>query len=298
MSAAAIPDAAAPASDDVNAQMQHFVQQLAIDTSRPGLQLPSYPDVALRVQRVLSDVNATSERVLRVLSGDPVLAARILALANSAAVNASGRAVTDLRAAVARLGFDSLRTAAIGLALTQLRMAADYRGIERPMTALWQESVHTAAMGFVLARQSHRFPPETAMLAGLVSGVGKLYLLTRSSQYPALFASAEDYRALESQWHPQVARGILESWELAPAIVDAVGDIDEAPQDQRQKSSLSDVLAASQLMIRCHREPQQFEAHLPAHQAAMRLELTPGSCTTLLKESAAEVQALRDALVR
>lgn len=280
------------------ADMQRFVQQLAIDTSTPGLQLPSYPEVALRVQRVLSDANASSERVLRVLSGDPVLAARILALANSAAVNRSGRTITDLRAAMARLGFDALRSAAIGLALTQLRRAAEYRPIERPMTALWQESVHTAALGFVLARLGGRFPPETAMLAGLVSGVGKLYLLTRSSQYPALFATARDYRELESRWHPQVARGILESWHLAPAIVDAVGDIDEAPQDQRSRSSLADVLATSQMLIRCHGTPGQIEAELPANHSAQRLELTAAACTSLLKESAAEIQALREALVR
>jgi HD-like signal output (HDOD) protein len=278
--------------------MQRFVRQLATDTSSPGLQLPSYPEVALRVQRVLSDVNAGSERVLRVLSGDPVLAARILALANSAAGNGSGRSVTDLRSAVARLGFDALRSAAISIAVAQLRKAAEYRGIERPMTALWQESVHTAAMGFVLARLGHRFPPETAMLAGLVSGVGKLYLLTRSSQYPALFASAEDYRELERQWHPQVARGILESWQLAPVIVDAVGDIDEAPQDERSRTSLSDVLATSQLLIRCVKAPAQMEAELPVHLAAQRLELTPAACASLLKESAAEIQALREALVR
>ena len=285
-------------SPDVAGEMQRFMIQLAHDVSRPGLQLPSYPVVALQVQRVLADANATNERVLRVLACDPVLAARILALANSAALNASGKPVSDLRAALARLGFDSLRSAAIGLALTQLRQSAEYRRIDKPMTALWQESVQTAAMGFVLARQSHRFPPETAMLAGLVSGVGKLYLLTRSADYPALFASPEDYRELERQWHPQVARGILESWQLAPAIVDAVGDIDEAPQDDRSKSSLSDVLASSQLLIRCQDSPATLDAQLAEHLSARRLELTPESCKSLLQESTVEVQTLREALAR
>jgi HD-like signal output (HDOD) protein len=278
--------------------MQRFVQQLAADLSTPGLQLPSYPEVALRVQRVLSDVNASGERVLRVLAGDPVLAARILALANSAAMNTTGKSVTDLRAAIARMGFDSLRTAAIGLALAQLRKAADYRPIERPMTSLWHESVHAAAMGFVVARQSRRFPPETAMLAGLVSGVGKLYMLTRSSQYPALFASPVAYRELEQQWHAQVARGILESWKLAPSIVEAVGDVDEAPQDDRTRSSLADVLATSQLLIKHQKAPAEFDAALPTHNSARRLELTSATCASLLQESATEIQALREALAR
>ena len=78
----------------------------------------------MRVQKVLSEDNANAERVVRVLGAEAGAGGtRVLTMANSAALNPSGKPVTDLRAAVTRLGFDALRSAAIGFAMAQLRRA-------------------------------------------------------------------------------------------------------------------------------------------------------------------------------
>lgn len=288
--------AATITQEALSAETLRFVKQLSADVAGPALELPSYPEVALRVQRVLTDASTGVEQVVKVVGSEPVLAARVLTMANSAALNRSGRQVVDLRTAAVRVGFDSLRTVAVGFAVSQLRKASAYKSIDRPMSDLWHQSVGTAAMCFVLSRKLQRFAPDLAMLAGLVSGVGKLYILTRSTQFPALFSDPESYHSVERQWHPQVARSILENWQLAPEIVEAVADMEEAPLDERGAVMLADLLAAAQLLYNLKDSPEVLDAALSQNHACQRLGLTAAGSATLLKDSAAEVASLTEAL--
>src|SRR5262245_55877431 len=98
-----------------------FVQALAAELSTGKVELPSFPDIAMRVRQVLADEGVSPEKVVRVVGSEPALAARLLQLANSAALNFSGKAVTDLRTAVNRMGFNMVRSAAIAFAMSQLK---------------------------------------------------------------------------------------------------------------------------------------------------------------------------------
>jgi HD-like signal output (HDOD) protein len=180
--------------------------------------------------------------------------------------------------------------------VAQLRKAAAYRGIEKPMTSLWQHSVATAATCFVLSRKLKRFVPDTAMLAGLVSGVGKLYILTRTAKYPALFGDASSYHGVVREWHSNVARSLLENWGMADEIIDAVAGFEDAGKDEHARVTLADVLGGASLLVDLRHTPDLLAAGLQQDHAAARLGLTMAVCDELLAESAAEVTALREAL--
>src|ERR1700691_4712090 len=164
-----------PMQRDASMDAFEFVRELATELSSSTIELPSFPDVALRVQKVLSQEGASAERVVRVLGAEPVLATRVLSMANSAALNPGGKPVTDLRAAVTRLGFDALRSAAIGFAMAQLRRARAFVGIERHLNALWQHSVLVASLCFVAAPPSSNISPEKAVLTRQELGGGEVY---------------------------------------------------------------------------------------------------------------------------
>ncbi len=61
--------------------------------------------------------------------------------------------------------------------------------------------------------------PDTALLAGLLHGVGELYILTRANRHPALFADRPVYDTIVRDWHVSVAKALLENWEIAEDIV-------------------------------------------------------------------------------
>src|SRR4051812_26210436 len=78
----------------------NFVQALASELSGGKIELPGFPHIVMRVQKVLGDPNADATRIVKVLGSEPVLASQIVRVANSAALNPTRVAVTDLRAAV------------------------------------------------------------------------------------------------------------------------------------------------------------------------------------------------------
>ena len=162
-----------------------FVRDLAHALADGAIELPSYPQVALRLQKLLADDDTDADQLVRVLGAEPVLAARITAMAGSAALNPAGRAVSDLRTAVVLMGHDALRTTTTAYAMAQLRQATEYLAIAPAVAELWRESSQRAAMCFVLARHAGGFRPDTAMLAGLLAGIGKLYLARACCPGPA-----------------------------------------------------------------------------------------------------------------
>ena len=272
-----------------------FVRDLARALAAGGIELPSYPQVAVRLQKLLADEDTDAERLVRVLGAEPVLAARITAMAGSAALNPAGRKVADLRTAIVLMGYDALRTTTAAYAMSQIRQADEYRAISHAIAEVWRESAQRAAMSFVLARHAGGFRPDTAMLAGMLAGIGKLYLLARASRYPELLAEPARFQQVVRDWQVRVAQALLESWQIAPEIVAAVRGWQVAGDDHGSIASLADVLAAADLFVGYRDQPDLLQAAIAEHRPTLRLGLKAG-CAQLLEDSAAELQALQDAL--
>ena len=284
---------AAPAG---NADVFAFVQALAAELSNGKVELPSFPDIALRVRQVLADEEVSQEQVVRVVGSEPMLAARLLQIANSAAINFSGRAITDLRSAIARLGFNMVRSAAIAFAMSQLKKSDGLKGLERPLDDLWRSTASVAAMSYVVAKRFSRVNPDTAMLAGLLHGIGKLYILTRVTGYPGLLADPTLYSTIVRDWHASIAKALLENWDMADEIVAAVSEYEDLERKHTGAPDLTDVLTVSHLLSAFKEHPETLELNMHDVAACRRLTVDTTSYLQLIEESEHEVNALREAL--
>src|SRR4051812_38150332 len=139
-----------------------FVQALATELSSGKVDLPGFPDIVARVQHVLADDNCSTDKVVKVLGTEPVLAGQLMSVANSAALNASGKSITDLRTAVARVGLNTVRTATLAYAVRLLRTGAELKSIAGPLNDLWQRNVLVASISYVLARKRTQVNADTA----------------------------------------------------------------------------------------------------------------------------------------
>jgi HD-like signal output (HDOD) protein len=272
-----------------------FVRELASELSGGKVELPGFPHIVMRVQRVLSDPNADLSRIVRVIGGEPVLATQLMRMANSAALNPGALPVSDLRSAVARVGLDIVRSATIAFAVRQLRGAIALRGMEAQLGDLWKRSVQVASLSFVIARRLTGVTPDTALLCGLLQGVGRLYILTRASSHRSLFHDAAAYRAIEQAWHLSIAAALLENWSMADEIVQAVQESENYERDARGPVTLTDVLIAGTLLADLD-DGEDLRQRLGKARPLQRLQLAPLACETLLEESAQEIAALREAL--
>jgi HD-like signal output (HDOD) protein len=279
-----------------NADAFAFVQTLALEMSAGKIEIPSFPDVAVRVRKVLADENCDSAQVARVVSAEPAMAAKLLQIANSAALNPNGSRITELKSAVARIGLSMVRSTSLAFAMEQVKNAAALAPLRKPLNELWERSVKVAAMAFVVARRWTKVNADTALLAGLMHGMGRVYILTRAVKHPALFADPVAYQQIIRDWNTSIAKAVLESWEISPDIIFAVENYEQLDRRGSGAPDLTDVLTIANLLVSFHADPAAMEIHLNNTTAAARLGLNPEACQTVLKETAGELLSLRSAL--
>jgi HD-like signal output (HDOD) protein len=278
------------------ADADRLVRALTIELASEKIDLPSFPEVAARVRKALANEHVEIENVVRIISAEPALAARLLQLANSAAMNSSGRRIADLRQALSRIGFNMARSAAIAFAMSQLRRAEAYRGLERPLDELWQRSAHVAAVSHVVARRFTSVNADTALLAGLLQSVGRLYLLTRAARFPGVLEDPAIYQRIVAGLHGRIAQAILRNWEIAEEVVVAVVACENQEREHEGATDLTDVLAVGGALASLAPDARADEMLFLGMPAARRMKLNADACVVALRESHEEIVSLRQAL--
>lgn len=280
----------------VHAQVEAFVRAMTAELSGGRVSLPGFPDIVPRIRQVLSDDNVTIEQVTRVVGAEPILTAGLLQLANSAAFSPLGKRVVDLRAAIARLGFNTVTSVSIGFAVSELRKTKTLNGIASPLAELWQRSVAVAAVSHVLARRLTKVSPDKAMLAGLLHGMGELYILTRI----AGMAEAPLDRAVHDKilrgWHANAAQAVLEQWDITDDVVQSVHLQDNVGYVHEGEADLVDVLIVAKRLVLHSGKLEVVPGDAPPVSAALKLGLDARAIEQILSESAVELEALRVAL--
>jgi HD-like signal output (HDOD) protein len=273
-----------------------FIRSLAAELSGGQVDLPSFPEIALKVRRILADPDAKVEQIVRVVGSEPALAARLLRIANSASINRSGKNVTDLRTAIARIGHNMVRSASISFSMNQIRQANKLASLAPHLNDLWERSTYVAAYAYVLARScGTRVNPDEAMLTGMMHGIGKLYILTRATDHPELFASETALNDIINDWYPSIGKAILENWKFSETMARAVGQEDFL-RTELEDPDLSDVVGVAILMVSHGTDIAGLEKSLQELPGAKRLGMDQSKTLAVMQDSAAEVTALSQAL--
>lgn len=273
-----------------------FVQALALEMSAGKIEIPSFPDVAIRVRKVLADENCSAAQIARVVSAEPAMAAKLLQMANSAALNPSGTKISELKSAIARIGLSNVRTASLVYAMEQIKKAPELAPLRKPLHDLWERSVKVAAMAFVVARSWTKVNPDQAMLAGLMHGMGRVYILTRAVKHPELFADGTSYHQIVRDWNASVAKAVLESWDISPDIIEAVEHYEHLERENSGAIDLTDVLTIANVLVSFHSDLPAMEMRLKETTAAVRLGVDAEAINKVLQETAGELASLRAAL--
>jgi HD-like signal output (HDOD) protein len=287
-----ISDHPAPLAGDARA----LVDSLAAELAGEKIDLPSFPDVALRVRKALTNEEVGIEEAVQIVSAEPALSARLMQLANSATLNPGGKRLNNLRTAMTRIGLNMACSVTIAFAMSQLRRAETYKGIAPRLGKLWHEAAHLAAVSRVIARRFTTLNADTALLAGLLQCIGKLYLLTRAARYPSLVDDDVVIEQITSGYHLRVAQAILRNWDMDAEIVTAIAGCEDFAREHAGAIDLTDVLIASAALIALGPDVSPEEMAFPGMPAAHRLGLDAAACSVALAESRDEIEALRQAL--
>lgn len=287
------PERKAPA-DEPSADV--FVSNLMLELAAGDIRLPSFPDIAARVQQVLGDPGAAPARVALVVGSDAALAARVLRLANSAFLNPSAMPIKDLQLALTRLGHQLVRCTAVSFALQQMNLGSGDAELRPQLQKLWREGALVAAIAYVLARETRAANPDEALMTGLMHNIGQLYITVRSPHRGGSGGSGENWADVIREEHPRIAGLILKHWEFPAAMVAAVGAQNYRNRGAVGDDALTNILIAATALVPCVFERALLVDTVAAVPPFQRLGLGPADCERLLSVSAQQIKSLRAAL--
>lgn len=273
-----------------------FVASLCAELDGNTLDLPAFPDVAIRVRQALADPEISADQIARIVGSDAVFSARLLRVANSALLNTSGAQITDLRFAIMRLGFKMAYNIAVSIAVEQVMTGSKVKKLQPYFEKLWHHSVQTAAYSYVIAGKLTRINPDEAMLAGLLHDIGKYYILTKSEHFPQLFEQPEALDAILQDWHTAVGRSILEAWNFSEDTAMAADEHESLDRRHVGGADLTDVVLVANLFSRNEQTDKLPEIDWGAIPALKRLKLTPETAVTVVLDSRAEMRSIINAL--
>jgi len=290
-----VPAGGAAASLQERAAALAFLQKLAAEVTEGSIDLPCFPDVVVRISTALADPTTTADQVVTIVGAEPRLAARILQTANSAAFNSTGKPLTELRSAITRLGHQMVHGTAMSYAVQQMKNEASLRSIVQPLTELWNKSITVASISRIVAART-KLSPDEAFLAGLLHGIGTLYIMARAATQTAGLDAERAWLDLLVGWQASIGKAVLESWGFAEEMCDAVGEQEDYDRRWKHEAGLADVLIVSLLLAEALKAPEPRTVAIEGINPFLTVGVTAQDCASILSEAENQIRAVRDAL--
>jgi HD-like signal output (HDOD) protein len=219
------------------------LEALVVDLiKRDGVNIPPYPAVAMRLQRLVGGEDYGVDDIQRVIGGDPVLAATILRYANSAAFRGITPAST-LESAIARIGTNEVCKIALA---TSVGAHAIVTGCLSSLRRRYWRVAMTCAMLCRSLAYWRKGNSEEAFICGLLHDFGQV---VATACFEEVIARTRDARVLpESVWascvdrfHVELGLVIAARWNLPPLICGVISS-HHTPESNREHRDMIDLV--------------------------------------------------------
>jgi len=209
------------------------------------LTLPTLPEVALRVRDVAEDENACIADLVKIISTDASLSARIVRVTNSPLLRAPTE-VKDLNMAVSRLGMNYTANLAIGLAMEQMFQATTDI-IDSRLRNIWEQTSKIATISHVIAQKQKGMALEEVTLAALVHLLGALPILTYAEEHEDLISDGITLDQVISKLHGELGEVILKKWDFPPELIKLPKGYQQLG-DKHEIAEYSDIIKVASLL--------------------------------------------------
>lgn len=268
-----------------------FVDELMQDLESGQLQLPTLPEVALRVRDVVDDEDATANQIAEIIAQDAALSARLIQVANSPLYR--GRQEIDrLPMVVARLGNKLVRNLVTSQVMKQMFQATSDL-VDQRLRAMWEHSVQVAAIARALAGKSPGVSPDQAMLAGLLHDIGTLPILYRAEERDELVETPGLLDHLISHLHTRIGGAILEHWKFPNTLVSVAAEHEDLTRTHDGPADLVDLVQVANLQSRIDTDHPLAEVDWTQVSSFERLGLGAGVDEIELTEVADEIEEVQ-----
>jgi putative nucleotidyltransferase with HDIG domain len=195
-----------------------------------GLELPTMPLVAARALSMLGRDDFSFAQIAALIETDPIVAARLLRLARSAAFAGLSR-FDSVLTCVTRLGGEELRLFLVESAVHHVLESRD-PCIAQMCRDLWRHSLAVAILSRDLASAIRALHPDSAYLGGLLHDLGRPVLAaTLLDAEQRLLGTRTQRWIMPSAWlaiisgkHRSIGAAIARKWGLPDPVAHAIRD--------------------------------------------------------------------------
>lgn len=226
-------------------QKEKFAENLINAIHESKIKLPTQPEVAVRLRECADDPNLTSEKLAKVISHDPALAAKFIQIANSP-LNRGEVTINSLPAVISRLGLKYVANIAVGMAMEQIFQATN-ENIDKLMYEVWSSSTHVAAYAHVFAKKYSKVPSDVASLGALMHQIGALPILTYAQDRDEIVNDVDFIKLLIKEHHAKIGEAVLASWKFPMEIAKLPKQLQFGIDDKGEKSDLVYIIQAALL---------------------------------------------------
>ena len=273
-----------------------FVERLSKELSNDNFDLPAFPETALMIQEAMKDPNVSIDSLSTMVLTEPMLAARLMRLANSAMMQRGTHEITDIKTAISRIGLNMVQTASVSLAANKVFKAPSGSLLKKHLTKARKHSVKVCTLAYILARKVDcSSDPDVAMLAGLLHAIGKFYILSRVDAYPKLLDNEEALESLMNEWHTGVGRAIVEHWGFSEQIVEAVDEHEVIDRAKFGQADTTDIIIVANLLAKPKNADSTEEIELDGIPSLSRMKTDGDSLRNLIKDSEDELNSMTQA---
>ena len=225
--------------------------------------LPSPPAVAAKLLEIFSDPSLKVLDLVKTLSVDPTLSARIIAYANSPTISVR-REVAHLKQAVVVLGMRMVKTIALSFSIVEASKGKTAEGMD--LDEFWRESLVRA----VAAKNICSFASQDSdmgFLSGLMMEIGQLAVAFSplekeeiTEQFPE-FRVVQSFELQEDAELDQYRMGalLLKKWMFPHDIVQAIGSICQEQKTTDLQKALMLSSGLGKLVCREQVDPEHIE---------------------------------------
>jgi len=266
---------------------------IASQVAQAELAFPTGVQVALKVRDALDDEDCQLTDAARLIQAEPLLASRVIAIANSVVYNRSGQAVTEVKAALSMLGFSTVRSLAMALVTRQMAGQSSDPQHRELLAKLWEHTAHVAALAHAIARHVTHQNPESALFVAIVHDIGGFYMLSRAAEFPQLLMG--DFSEWIESGEVLVGRAVLARLAVPEAVSAVLEEFWEG------YLAMPPVTLADTLLLAEDLSPVASPLHRIAgvdegRAAALEILIGEEMLSRILTEAAEEVASLTRAL--
>ncbi|MGY6278159.1 HDOD domain-containing protein [Methylomonas sp. MgM2] len=179
---------------------------------RDEIQVPSLPDVAIRLRRALQQEVTNITDATKIINMDPAIASKLIQVANSPLYR-SINTISNTHDAINRLGFRGTQNIVTSISLHNL-FRTDNKLLNRKLQQIWKQSINIASLSYTLAGLTHTINPDEALLAGLTYNIGALPIITYAEKLKASEYTEQELVQTIATSKNLVGAFILKNWHF------------------------------------------------------------------------------------